>query len=63
MAEPKELQIQRLLASPVVDLWKLREHALTEGGLLNGESRVYSLVFFCAWMDGCVVCLFVCVDK
>jgi len=28
--------ISRLLSEPDVDLWKLRELALSEGGLVNG---------------------------
>ena len=30
-------EIGRVLSEPVVDLWKLRELALTEGGLVNGK--------------------------
>jgi hypothetical protein len=29
--------IDRLLSEPEVDLWTLRELALTEGGLINGK--------------------------
>jgi len=32
----KAEEIRRILSEPVVDLWKLRELALTEGGLVNG---------------------------
>ena len=31
----KAEEIRRILSEPVVDLWKLRELALTEGGLVN----------------------------
>ena len=34
----KEEEILRVLGAPVVDLWELRRLALTQGGLLNGES-------------------------
>jgi hypothetical protein len=34
----KAEEIRRVLSEPVVDLWKLRELALTEGGLVNGKS-------------------------
>ena len=33
-------EIRQLLSEPVVDLWRLRELASTEGGLVNGESGV-----------------------
>ena len=33
----KAEEIRRILSEPVVDLWKLRELALTEGGLVNGK--------------------------
>ena len=33
----KAEEIRRVLSEPVVDLWKLRELALTEGGLVNGK--------------------------
>ena len=33
----KAEEIRRVLSEPVVDLWKLRELALTEGGLVNGQ--------------------------
>jgi hypothetical protein len=33
----KAEQINLVLSEPDVDLWKLRELALTEGGLVNGE--------------------------
>jgi len=39
-AKTKEEEILRILGAPVVDLWKLREFALTEGGLVNGESSL-----------------------
>eukprot|EP00571_Detonula_confervacea_P001830 CAMPEP_0172317252 /NCGR_PEP_ID=MMETSP1058-20130122/31036_1 /TAXON_ID=83371 /ORGANISM="Detonula confervacea, Strain CCMP 353" /LENGTH=47 /DNA_ID= /DNA_START= /DNA_END= /DNA_ORIENTATION= len=32
----KEEEIRHVLSEPIVDLWKLREQALTEGGLING---------------------------
>jgi len=31
-------EIKKVLSAPEVDLWKLREFALTEDGLLNGTS-------------------------
>jgi hypothetical protein len=36
MMEAKAEEIRRILSEPVVDLWKLRELSLTEGGLVNG---------------------------
>lgn len=33
----KAKEIQRLLEASSVDLWKLRELALSEGGLVNGR--------------------------
>lgn len=33
----KAEEISLILAEPDVDLWKLRELALTEGGLVNSE--------------------------
>ena len=33
----KAEEIRRILSEPVVDLWKLRELALSEGGLVNGK--------------------------
>lgn len=36
--QSKEEEINRILASPVVDLWKLRELALSKDGLVNGGS-------------------------
>lgn len=35
----KAEEIRRILSEPTVDLWRLRELASTEGGLVNGESR------------------------
>lgn len=35
----KAEEIRRILSEPVVDLWKLRELALTEGGLVNDSLR------------------------
>ena len=32
----KEREIEDVLCSPDVDLWRLRELALSEGGLVNG---------------------------
>lgn len=32
----KAEEIRRVLSEPAVDLWKLRDLALTEGGLVNG---------------------------
>ena len=36
--EGKAELIQQVLSEPKVDLWKLRELALSEGGLVNGAS-------------------------
>ena len=36
LTEKAEL-INRVLSEPEVDLWKLRELALSDGGLVNGE--------------------------
>ena len=36
-------EIRQLLSEPVVDLWRLRELASTEGGLVNGECVVIQL--------------------
>jgi hypothetical protein len=38
--EDKALQLEVVLAQPTVDLWELRELALSEGGLVNGMSFV-----------------------
>jgi hypothetical protein len=35
----KAEEIYLVLAEPEVDLWKLRELALTEGGLVNGTKK------------------------
>ena len=35
-ADKKAEEINLILCEPDVDLWKLRELALTEGGLING---------------------------
>jgi hypothetical protein len=35
----KIVELQRVLAEPVVDLWRLRELALSEGGLVNDTIR------------------------
>ena len=40
MANAKAEQICRIFSEPIVDLWKLRELALTEGGLINGALNV-----------------------
>lgn len=48
MAEKAE-EIRRILSEPVVDLWKLRELALTEGGLVNG--KFYFALPFCLTAD------------
>ena len=37
MMSQKEEELLCLLSAPVVDLWKLREHALSEDGLVNGK--------------------------
>lgn len=34
--EAKAQEINLLLAEPEIDLWKLREYALSDGGLVNG---------------------------
>lgn len=39
----KAEEIRRILSEPVVDLWKLRELALTEGGLVNGKSYSHNI--------------------
>lgn len=44
MMAAKAEEIRRVLFEPEVDLWKLRELALTEGGLVNGECRSISIV-------------------
>ena len=44
MMSAKAEEIRRLLSDPVVDLWKLREMALTEGGLVNGQFAVWLLL-------------------
>ena len=33
-------EIHALLDQPKIDLWALREHCLSEGGLINGEFQV-----------------------
>ena len=35
----KAEEINLVLSEPNVNLWKLRELALTEGGLVNGKSQ------------------------
>ncbi len=50
----KAEEIRRILSEPVVDLWKLREMALTEGGLVNGKSEGF--VFF---VDGIRIALII----
>ena len=35
--EEKAAEITQVLSNPKVDLWKLRELALSEGGLVNGK--------------------------
>jgi hypothetical protein len=42
LEENKAQEINLLLAEPEIDLWKLREYALSEGGLVNGT-------YECAW--------------
>jgi hypothetical protein len=39
MLQEKADDVQRVLDEPIVDLWLLRELALTEGGLVNDELR------------------------
>lgn len=36
----KTQEIRRVLSEPTVDLWRLRELALSDGGLVNGRSHV-----------------------
>ena len=38
-SDGKADEINMVLLEPDVDLWKLRELALTEGGLLNGTQK------------------------
>jgi hypothetical protein len=38
-SDSKADEINMVLLEPDVDLWKLRELALTEGGLLNGTQK------------------------
>ena len=40
----KAEEIRRVLSEPVVDLWKLRELALSEGGLVNGTFLMFMLI-------------------
>ncbi len=42
----KTEEIRRILSEPVVDLWKLRELALTEGGLVNGKVNHHRYLAF-----------------
>jgi hypothetical protein len=44
MMSAKADEIGRVLSEPMVDLWKLRQLALTEGGLVNGKILVQSIV-------------------
>ena len=45
----KEEEILRLLNAPVVDLWKLREYALSTGGLVNGKFflSIFQMMVLC----------------
>ena len=38
--DDKALEIEAVLNQEDVDLWRLRELALSDGGLVNGESRI-----------------------
>lgn len=42
----KANEIKLVLAEPDLDLWRLRELALSDGGLVNGEYRGEVLVCF-----------------
>lgn len=42
----KAEEIRRILSEPVVDLWKLRELALSEGGLVNGKVNHHRYLAF-----------------
>lgn len=43
----KSLEIEAILSEDEVDLWALREHCLTSGGLINGELLVLQLILGC----------------
>ena len=53
----KTEEIRRILSEPVVDLWKLRELALTEGGLVNGKSYSHHIcvkfTLLCRFCSNC----------
>jgi len=36
----KAKEIEQLLSEEQIDLWKLRELALSEGGLVNGKNKI-----------------------
>lgn len=42
----KAEEINLILLQPEVDLWRLRELALSEGGLVNGKSQPTNTVLF-----------------
>lgn len=46
----KAEEIQKVLSQPVVDLWRLRELALEEGGLVNGKSCYEWIQFSLYWL-------------
>mmetsp|Transcript_3846 Transcript_3846/g.8356 ORF Transcript_3846/g.8356 Transcript_3846/m.8356 type:complete len:739 (+) Transcript_3846:81-2297(+) len=54
--EEKALQLEALLAQPTLDLWKLREHALGDGGLVNDSIRQRAWPALCGLHDEAVVC-------
>jgi hypothetical protein len=46
----KAREIEKVLSGPDVDLWKLRELALSEGGLVNGMSFQSCHVSICVFL-------------
>ena len=46
----KAEEIRHILSEPTVDLWRLRELAISEGGLVNGTFSVGSILFICGFM-------------
>lgn len=55
----KAEEIDRILSTPDVDLWRLRELALSEGGLVNGT---YSTVQYSSALHVVAVVLGMCVE-
>lgn len=47
----KEDFIRHCLARDSVDLWRLRELALTKGGLVNGKFWIESVLHICFYED------------